>query len=195
MEITEQEYFDRITLELNGINPDCYVKEQTVDKNWQALKEERSIVYLPSQPIEKVTNVSIMLWANENYTDGNFQCDVYKNGIKSHYNKNLNYEILPPLKPNHYKIWDLVMTDALLSHCLAKRVKFYSANNAEEYEIEFAHFQIWRNHDLLWACLLVDNWILPMNVQLQHSQQSGNLRLTSAWKNRQTLDSFYQNNI
>lgn len=188
----EQEYFDRITLELLGINPDTYVPKQEVDHNWQALKQEQLIPYKPPAVIERISNVSLMLWANKNYTDGNFQCDVYKNGKKEHYNKNLIFEVTPEMTPRQYKVWDLIMTEAHLSNCKAKRVKFYNKNNAEDYSADFAHYEIWRNEELLWACLLVEDWIIPMNITIDTFQQRGNIRMTAPWNNRILIEDWYK---
>lgn len=191
----EQELFDRITLELNGFNPDLYVPKQLVDKNWVALKQERLEPYVPPAVIERISNVSLMLWANKNYTDGNFQCDIYKNGQKEHYNKNLIFEVTPEMTPRQYKVWDLVMTEAHLSGYTAKRVKFYNKDHAEDYSAEFAHFEIWKNTDLVWACLLVEDWIIPMNITIDTFQESGNIRMTAPWNNRQLIEQWYKENI
>lgn len=167
-----------------------------VDKNWQALKEERnSPLPIAIPKIQRVSNVSVVLWANKNYTDGNLTCDVYRDGIKQPYKKNLIFEVKPELTPRQFKIWDLIMTDALLNDCQPKRVKFYEKNHAEDYTAEFAHFEIWKNNKMIWACLIVEDWLLPMNIILDEFQQSGNYRLTCAWKNRINLDDFYNNNI
>jgi hypothetical protein len=193
--IFEQEYFDRITLELNGINPDVYVEKQNVDKNWQALKEERLTPYTPPVIIERISNVSLMLWGNKNYQDGNFQCDVYKNGIKEQYNKNLIFEVTPEMTPRQYKVWDLIMTDAHLCNCTAKRAKFYNKANAQDYSAEFAHYEIWRNNKLLLAYLLVEDWIIPMNITISTFQQSGNIKMTAPWSNRIAIDDWYKDNL
>lgn len=167
-----------------------------VDKNWQALKEERnSPLPIAIPKIQRVSNVSVVLWANKNYTDGNLTCDVYRDGIKQPYKKNLIFEVKPELTPRQFKVWDLIMTDALLNDCQPKRVKFYEKNHAEDYSAEFAHFEIWKNNKMIWACLIIEDWLLPMNIILDEFQQSGNYRLTCAWKNRINLDDFYNNNI
>lgn len=191
----EQELFDRITLELMGINPDVYVPKQEVDKNWQALKQERLIPYQPPAVIERISNVSLRLWANKNYTDGNFQCDIYKNGCKEHYNKNVIFEVTPEMTPRQYKVWDLVMTDAHLSGCTAKRVKFYNKDHAEEYFADFAHYEIWRGNDLIWGCLLVEDWIIPMNITISTFQERGDIRMTAPWRNRIDIEQWYRDNL
>jgi hypothetical protein len=191
----QQDFFDRITLELNSINPDVYVAKNTVDDNWQALKQERLQPYVEPAVIEKISNVSLMLWANDDYTDGNFQCDVYTQGTKQHYNKNLIFEVTPDMTPRQYKVWDLVKTDAHLSGCMARRAKFYNKDDAKDYSAEFAHFEIWRGNDLIWACLLVEDWLIPMNVYIETYLERGNMRLTAPWKHRQLIDDWYKENI
>ncbi len=191
----QQDFFDRITLELNGINPDVYVAKKTVDLNWQALKQERLQPYVESAVIEKISNASLMLWANEGYTDGNFQCDIYCQGTKQHYDKNLIFKVTPEMTPRQYKIWDLVKTDAHLSGCRARRAKLYNKNHAKDYSAEFAHFEIWRGHELIWACLLVEDWLIPMNIYVETYLELGNIRLTAPWNKRQRLDDWYQSNI
>jgi hypothetical protein len=167
-----------------------------VDKNWQALKEERNTPLPVAMPkIERVSNVSLVLWANKNYTDGNLTCDVYRNKIKEPYKKNLIFEVKPELTPRQFKVWDLIMTDALLNDCQPKRVKFYEKDHAEDYSAEFAHFEIWKNGRMLWACLLIEDWLLPMNIILDEFEESGNYRLTCAWKNRIAIDDWYKDNI
>ena len=167
-----------------------------VDKNWQALKQERNEPLPKAIPkIERVSNVSLILWANKNYADGNLTCDVYRNKAKESYKKNLIFEVKPELTPRQFKIWDLIMTDSLLNNCQPKRVKFYEKDHAEDYSAEFAHFEIWKDGKLLWACLIVEAWLLPMNIILDEFQQSGNYKLTCAWKNRISLDEFYNKNI
>lgn len=193
--ISEQEYFDRISLELNGINPDLYVKKKMHDDNWEALKKERLVPYEPPAVIEKISNASLILWANKNYTDGNFQCDVYKNGKKEHYTKNLIFEVTPEMTPRQYKVWDLVMTEAHLCGCQAKRVKFYNKDNAQDYFADFAHYEIWRNNKLLLAYLIVEDWIIPMNITIDDFQQSGNIRMTAPWRNRIAIEQWYKDNL
>lgn len=192
---SEQEYFDRLTLELNGINPNVYVPMQTIDHNWMELKKEKSIPYVPSQPIERIANASVMLWANKNYEDGNFQCDIYRSGIKQHYDKNIIFAVTTELTPRQHKVWDLVITDAHLNGCTARRAKFYTKSQAKDYSIEFAHYQIWKNQNLIWACLLVEDWIIRMNIFMDQYQQRGNIRMTAPWKQRQEITAWYEGNI
>lgn len=191
----EQELFDRITLELNGINPEVYVPMQTIDHNWQALKNQSMEPFVPEAKIQRVSNVVLTLFANSQYQKGNFYCDVYKEDHKQAYEKNLIFEVTPELTPRQYNVWDLLMTDAHLSGCRARRCKFYNKNDANDYAADFAHFEIWKNNELIWACLLVEDWIIPMNTTLDTYQQSGNLRMTAPWKNRQLIDEWYKENI
>lgn len=193
----EQEYFDRLTLELNGITPEVYVKQKIYDDNWAKLRQEKLTPYTPPSVIEKISRVSLILWANKNYTNGNLQCDVYRNGQKEHYTKNFIFEVTPEMTPRQYQVWDLIMTDAHLSGCQAKRVKFYNKNNAQDYSTEFAHYEIWRNNKLLLAYLLVEDWIISMNISQSHDQfdQSGNIKMTAPWRNRVNIDTWYKANL
>lgn len=193
--MNEQEYFDRITLELNGITPEVYVPKQRIDANWEALKQERLTPYQPTPSIDRIANVSLMLWANKNYSDGNLQCDVYQEGKKIAYNKNLIFSVTPEMTANQYKVWDLIATDAYLSDCQTRRAKFYEKDHAENYAIEFAHFEIWRNEKLLLAYLLVETWIIPMKIYINTYQNSGNIKLTAPWKNRIDINQWYEENI
>ena len=166
------------------------------DRNWQALKDERNNPTPPALAIiEKVSNVSLVLWANKNYTDGNLSCDVYRNGIKEPYKKNLIFEITPELTPRQYLVWDLVMTDSHLNGYKARRCKFYQKDHAEDYTAEFAHFEIWKNNEMVWACLLVEDWLIPMRITLDDYEESGDYRLTCAWKNRIDINQWYKDNI
>ncbi len=166
-----------------------------IDHNWEALKQERLIPYVPPATIEKISNVSLMLWANKNFTDGNFQCDIYKAGIKEHYNKNLIFEVTPELTPKQYKIWDLVFTESALYNYQARRCKFYNKDHATDYSNEFAHFELWQQEKLLWACLIIEDWIIPMNITEDNFQESGNIRMTAPWKNKEHINDWYQKNI
>jgi len=171
---------------------------QVIDENWQKLKEERSLEPEPPRvTIDKITNANIMLWSNVEYTKGNFSSNVYRDGQKEDYNKNLLFSVAPDLTAKQYKVWDLVLTDAHLSECTARKAKFYQPGHADQPTNEFAHFEIWKNHRLLWACLLVEDYIIPMRIFQTHSDydQSGNIKLTAAWNNRCDINQWYQQNI
>lgn len=167
-----------------------------IDHNWQALKQERNTPVIP-QPaiIEKISNVSLVLWGNKNYTDGNLTCDVYREGVKQEYKKNLIFEVIPELTPRQFRIWDLIATDSHLAGCKARRCKFYEKDHAEDYSAEFAHFEIWRDHKLLMAYLLVEDCIIPMNITIDEYHNTGNIRMNAPWSKRQTLDVWYANNL
>jgi hypothetical protein len=174
-----------------------HVPKQQIDHNWQALKQERSQPYVPEPVIERVSNVSLVLWANKNYTDGNLQCDIYKEGRKQPYKKNLIFEVKPELTPRQYKVWDLLITMCQidLKDCRARRAKIFDPGHAENYSAEFAYFEIWQKEELVWACLLVEDWLLEMRIILDEYQQKGDYRMTSAWKNRISIDQWYEKNI
>lgn len=168
----------------------------TEDCNWQALKQERSLPQTPTPTtIERISNVSLRLWANKNYADGNLTCTVYRNGVKDNYSKNLIFEVTPELTPRQYRIWDLIMTDSHLAGCQARRCKFYERDSAKDYSAEFAHFEIWRNNRLLLAYLVVEDWIIPMNISIDEYHQSGDITMTAPWRQRQRLDDWYKSNI
>lgn len=167
------------------------------DHNWQALKQERSQPFVPQASIEKVSNISLMLFANSEYQKGNLQCDIYKEGVKQPYTKNLIFEVRPELTPRQYKVWDLLITMCQidLKDCKPRRAKIFDAGNAESYSAEFAYFEIWRNQELVWACLLVKDWLLPLRIRLDEYQDKGDLRMTCAWRNRIAIDDWYKDNL
>ena len=167
------------------------------DHNWQALKQERSQPFVPQASIEKVSNISLMLFANSEYQKGNLQCDIYKEGVKQPYTKNLIFEVRPELTPRQYKVWDLLITMCQidLKDCKPRRAKIFDAGNAESYSAEFAYFEIWRNQELAWACLLVEDWLLPLRIRLDEYQDKGDLRMTCAWRNRIAIDNWYKDNL
>jgi len=167
------------------------------DHNWQALKQERSQPFVPQASIEKVSNISLMLFANSEYQKGNLQCDIYKQGVKQPYTKNLIFEVRPEFTPRQYKVWDLLITMCQidLKDCKPRRAKIFDAGNAESYSAEFAYFEIWRNQELIWACLLVEDWLLPMNIKLDLYQDKGDLRMSCAWRNRIAIDDWYKDNL
>lgn len=174
-----------------------YKPKLDIDYNWESLKQERNEPYVPDSIIQKVSNISLVLWANKNYTDGNLQCDIYKDNIKQPYTKNLIFEVRPELTPRQYKVWDLLITmcQTDLVGCKPRRAKIFDAHHAESYSAEFAYFEIWRNQELVWACLIVEDWLLPMTIKIDEYQSKGDYRLTCAWKNKQSINDWYQTNI
>jgi hypothetical protein len=169
----------------------------TQDHNWQALKEERQRPFVPDAVIERVSNISLVLFANSEYQKGNLQCDIYKQGIKQPYTKNLMFEVKPELTPRQYKVWDLLITlcQMDLSGCSARRAKIFDAHHAENYSAEFGYFEIWRNQELVWACLVVEDFLLPMRIKLDEYQSKGDYRLTCAWKNKIAIEDWYKENL
>jgi hypothetical protein len=169
----------------------------TQDRNWQALREERQQPFVPEPIIERVSNISLVLFANSEYKKGNLQCDIYKNGIKQPYIKNLIFEVRPELTPRQYKVWDLLMTMCQmdLKDCHPRRAKIFDAGNAESYSAEFAYFEIWQKEQLVWACLVVEDWLLPLRIRLDEYQNKGDLRMTCAWKNKIAINDWYKENI
>jgi hypothetical protein len=169
----------------------------TQDRNWQALREERQQPFVPEPIIERVSNISLVTFANSQYQKGNLQCDIYKNGIKQPYTKNLIFEVRPELTPRQYKVWDLLITMCQmdLKDCYPRRAKIFDAGNAESYSAEFAYFEIWQKEQLVWACLVVEDWLLPLRIRLDEYQNKGDLRMTCAWKNKIVIDDWYKDNL
>jgi hypothetical protein len=174
-----------------------YVPQQTHDDNWQSLREERNQPFIPSTVIDRVSNISLVLFANSEYQKGNLQCDIYKEGVRQPYTKNLIFEVRPELTPRQYRVWDLLITICQLDlkDCKPRRAKIFDAGNAQSYSAEFAYFEIWRNQDLIWACLLVEDWLLPLRIKLDEYQDKGDLRMSCAWRNKIAIDDWYKENI
>lgn len=91
-ELEEQEFFDRITLELNGYNPDLLVPMKDIDDNWQKLRQERLLPKQQIKTVAKIANCRFRVWADSNYARLSAEYDVsYTDGTKT-LNRKLNGE-------------------------------------------------------------------------------------------------------
>lgn len=169
----------------------------THDHNWQKLREESQTPWEITQPIDRISNFSLMLFANSQYTKGNLTCDLIRSTQRETINKNLIFEVLPELTPRQYRVWDLVITlcQLDLKHCQARRAKIFEPTHADQYTLDLAYFEIWKNQKLVWACVLVEDWLLPCKIKLNQYQNSGNYHMTCAWKNKILIEDWYKNNI
>lgn len=88
----EQELFDRLTLELNGFNPDLLVPMKDIDDNWLKLKQEKFQPQQPTKTVAKIANCKFRVWTDSNYSRLTAEYDVsYTDGTKT-LNRKLNGE-------------------------------------------------------------------------------------------------------
>lgn len=167
-----------------------YKKMMTVDHNIRALKEERNEVFVETAPIEKFVNLKINLYADSNYNRGNLKCDIFRNNKKESYHKNMIMDSPTSMNHNQYKIWDLLVT--MLSYdnsgSILRRAKFYNPGDADTHTNEFAYFDIWSNSELIWACVILNNKIVP----LKFFNFGDVISFSGTLSKSQTVDDFYQ---
>jgi hypothetical protein len=166
-----------------------YKKMLHIDNNIRALREERNEAYVEPVAIEKFINLKMDLYANKKYLRGNLHCDIFRHVNKEHYHRNLIMDSPAPLTPLQYKIWDLLIT--ILAYDdgdnKLRRAKFHEPGNADKHTNEFAYFDIWNNDNLIWACIVLNDSIVP----LKFYNFGDVISLSSSWKHRQNIDDFY----
>lgn len=171
---------------------------RTVDHNWEKLKAEGN--HSPEavkMPIDRVSNFSLVLFANSEYNNGNLTCDIIRQTHRETINKNIIFEVRPELTPRQHRVWDLLITicQTDLRDCQARRAKIFEPNKADQYTLDLAYFEIWKQNQLVWACALVEDWLLPCRIRLNEYQNSGDYQLTCAWKNKILIEDWYKDNI
>lgn len=72
----DQEFFDRITLELNGVNADCLVPKQETDWNWQRLRAERSQPIEQVKQVRRIVNCRFRVWHDSDHQRLSAEYDV-----------------------------------------------------------------------------------------------------------------------
>jgi len=141
----EQEYFDRLTLELNGFNPDLFVPMKDVDDNWQRLRLEQQLPKLPQRTAVRLANCRVKHWHDTGrlsaeydvgYTDGHRELNKQING---------QFSTEEPFTSTALKVYDALITLVARSHgelntCHSSR--FYLPNDVKTVVRDFYFMQV-----------------------------------------------------
>lgn len=139
----EQDLFDRLTLELNGYNPELLVPMQKVDINWQRLKQEQSQPKVQEIYPEKMFNCIVTQWLDSDSLSATY--DIHYNDhkeLKKHINGIWSNE--EPNTSTANKVYDSLLTLVARSNDLEKIKisRFYKPNDIKTVVRDFYLIQI-----------------------------------------------------
>jgi hypothetical protein len=145
----EQEYFDRITLELMGYNPDCLVPMKDRDDNWLKLRQEQSLPKSTQRTAIKLANCRVKHWHDTSRLSAEY--DVGYDNNSTQLNKQINGEFSTeePFTPTAVRVFDALTTLVARSHgeltkCRSSR--FYLPNDVKTVVRDFYFMQTQGNY-------------------------------------------------
>jgi hypothetical protein len=142
---TEQELFDRVTLELNGLSADCLVPMREVDDNWQRLKAEKQLPKVTERQAVKLANCRVRNWHSNDRLATEYDIG-YSDGTRE-LNKRTNGEFSQeePFTHTALRVYDALITLVARSHGeldVCKSARFYLPNNVKTVIRDFYFMQV-----------------------------------------------------
>ena len=173
-------------------------------REWALRQPRPKLDYDPEWPQEvtdkqadvvRISEATIMLWPTTNFTTGTFTAKVYRSAGPEQERYNFEFGRTSDLRSEHSLVWDLVRTDSQQAGLEARRCCFYEPNNRAKITREFAHFEIVKEGQPIWACLCVGSWIIEQRIYSVETGFGQGTRITAAWRRRKNIDQWWRDNI